>query len=68
MPVEIDDVLEKGADGIGLYRTEFLYLVRNDLPSEEEQFQVYSEIARRVAPNNVIIRTLELGADKISSQ
>tara|TARA_B100000029_G_scaffold516253_2_gene628156 strand:- start:180082 stop:181821 length:1740 start_codon:yes stop_codon:yes gene_type:complete len=68
LPVEIDDVLEKGADGIGLYRTEFLYLVRNDLPSEEEQFQVYSEIARRVAPNNVIIRTLDLGADKISSQ
>ena len=68
LPGELEDVLNHGADGIGLYRTEFLYLVGNELPSEEDQTRTFQRIARRVAPNNVIIRTLDLGADKMPSQ
>ncbi len=68
LPAELDDVLNHGADGIGLYRTEFLYLVRNELPSEEQQTQTYLKIARRMSPHAVIIRTLDLGADKMPTQ
>ena len=68
LPDELDDVLSHGADGIGLYRTEFLYLVRNKLPSEDEQTRTYLDIARRMAPHAVIIRTLDLGADKMPTQ
>ncbi len=68
LPGELEDVLNHGADGIGLYRTEFLYLVRNELPSEEEQTRTYLDIARRMAPHAVIIRTLDLGADKMPTQ
>ncbi len=68
LPAELEDVLNHGADGIGLYRTEFLYLVRNELPSEEEQTRTYQDIARRMAPHSVIIRTLDLGADKMPTQ
>ncbi len=63
----IDDVTslkEHGAEGIGLYRTEFLYLNRRDLPTEEEHFRAYSEVARKVAPHPVVIRTLDIGGDK----
>ncbi len=65
LPEEVDDVLSHGADGIGLYRTEFLYLLRHGLPSEEEQYQTYKTIAERVAPKLIIVRTLDLGADKM---
>lgn len=68
LPDELEDVLNHGADGIGLYRTEFLYLVRNKLPSEDEQTRTYLDIARRMAPHAVIIRTLDLGADKMPTQ
>ena len=68
LPAELEDVLNHGADGIGLYRTEFLYLVANELPSEEDQTRTYQRIARRMAPNQVIIRTLDLGADKMPKQ
>ena len=68
LPAELEDVLYHGADGIGLYRTEFLYLVGNELPSEEEQTRTYLKIARRMAPHAVIIRTLDLGADKMPRQ
>ncbi len=68
LPAELEDVLNHGADGIGLYRTEFLYLVGNELPSEEQQTQTYLKIARRMAPHAVIIRTLDLGADKMPTQ
>ena len=68
LPAELEDVLSHGADGIGLYRTEFLYLVGNELPSEEEQTDTYLKIARRMAPHAVIIRTLDLGADKMPTQ
>jgi len=64
---EIPAVRKYGAEGIGLYRTEFLYMNRLDLPSEEEQFQAYSQVARVIAPWGVTIRTLDLGGDKFIS-
>jgi len=64
---EIPAVRKYGAEGIGLYRTEFLYMNRLDLPSEEEQYQAYSQVARAIAPFSVTIRTLDLGGDKFIS-
>ncbi|NLE64515.1 MAG: phosphoenolpyruvate--protein phosphotransferase, partial [Elusimicrobia bacterium] len=64
---EIPGVKKTGAEGIGLYRTEFFYMNRLDLPSEEEQYQAYRKIAEEMAPNPVIIRTLDLGGDKFLS-
>ncbi len=64
---EIPAVRKYGAEGIGLYRTEFLYMNRLDLPSEEEQFQAYSQVVRAVTPFGVTIRTLDLGGDKFIS-
>jgi phosphotransferase system enzyme I (PtsI) len=64
---EIPAVHKYGAEGIGLYRTEFLYMNRLDLPSEDEQFEAYSQVARAVAPFGVTIRTLDLGGDKFIS-
>ena len=66
LPDEVDAVLANGAEGVGLYRTEFLYLNQKALPTEEEQFEIYRTVAQRVAPNPLIIRTLDLGGDKIS--
>jgi phosphotransferase system enzyme I (PtsI) len=66
LPDEVDAVLAHGAEGVGLYRTEFLYLNRTTLPSEEEQFEIYRTVAQRVAPDPLIIRTLDLGGDKLS--
>lgn len=57
-------VLENDAGGIGLFRSEFLYLGRNDLPGEEEQFQAYKQAVQNMAGKKVIIRTLDIGADK----
>ena len=57
-------VLENDAGGIGLFRSEFLYLGRNDFPTEEEQFQSYRQAAQMMAGKKVIIRTLDIGADK----
>ncbi|MDX2052010.1 MAG: phosphoenolpyruvate--protein phosphotransferase [Polyangiaceae bacterium] len=56
--------LENGAQGIGLYRTEFLYLDRTDLPSEEEQYQTYARVLESTAPLSVTLRTFDIGADK----
>lgn len=64
---EIPAVHKYGAQGIGLYRTEFLYMNRLDLPSEEEQFAAYSQVASAVMPFGVTIRTLDLGGDKFIS-
>jgi phosphotransferase system enzyme I (PtsI) len=64
---EIPSVLQYGAEGIGLYRTEYLYLNRKTLPDEEEHFQVYKELVEEMAPYSVTIRTLDLGGDKFSS-
>lgn len=67
LPDEIPSVIAHGAEGIGLYRTEFFYLNRTDLPSEEEQFLAYKSVAERINPQPVIIRTLDLGGDKFLS-
>lgn len=64
LPEEIDDVAANGAEGIGLYRTEFLYLNRMEPPDEEEQFEHYRIAAEKSKPNGVIIRTLDIGGDK----
>lgn len=62
--IDIKDALEVGAEGIGLYRTEYMYLYRQELPSEEEQFQAYSLILTKMKTHPVIIRTLDIGGDK----
>jgi len=62
---EIDALIEHGAEGIGLYRTEFLYLNRKDLPTEEEHIKAYRKVVKRMAPEPVIIRTLDVGGDKL---
>lgn len=61
---DIGYVLENDAAGIGLFRSEFLYLGRADFPSEEEQFQAYKQVVQMMADKKVIIRTLDIGADK----
>jgi phosphotransferase system enzyme I (PtsI) len=67
IPEEIETVLKYGAKGIGLYRTEFLYIRKKEMPSEEEQYESYKIAAESVAPNPIIIRTLDLGGDKFAS-
>ncbi len=64
---EVDIARDHGSEGIGLFRTEYLFLGRHELPSEEEQFNAYRHVLVRCAPHPVTIRTLDLGADKISS-
>jgi len=61
---EVKTVLDHGAEGIGLYRTEFLYLVRRDIPTEEDHFDAYRSVVEAVSPYNTVIRTLDLGGDK----
>lgn len=61
---DVGYVLENDAGGIGLFRSEFLYLGRNDFPTEEEQFQAYKQVVQTMAGKKVIIRTLDIGADK----
>lgn len=64
LPEEAVAALEAGADGIGLFRSEFLFMGRSDLPSEEEQYQAYASVLDAMAGRPVTIRTLDLGADK----
>lgn len=61
---DVGYVLENDASGIGLFRSEFLYLGRDDFPTEEEQFQAYRQVLQTMAGKKVIIRTLDIGADK----
>ncbi|TVY08703.1 phosphoenolpyruvate--protein phosphotransferase [Paenibacillus cremeus] len=61
---ELDQVIKNGASGVGLFRTEFLYMDRNSFPLEEEQFAVYKEVAVRMEGKRVVIRTLDIGGDK----
>ncbi len=63
-PAEIDDAIERGAQGIGLYRTEFLYLASKTDPTEEDHFVAYAEAMQRLKGKPLVIRTLDLGADK----
>ena len=64
-PEEVPSVLAHGGEGVGLYRTEFLYLNREELPSEEEHYRAYSGILQRMQNRPVTIRTLDLGGDKL---
>ena len=67
-PEEADVALRSGAFGVGLYRTEFLFLNRKDLPSEEEHFQTYRKVTEKFVRHPVTIRTFDLGGDKFASQ
>src|SRR3989338_4096493 len=67
LPDETQSVISHGADGIGLYRTEFLYMNREGLPSEEAQYQAYKKVVHKMAAKPVIIRTFDLGGDKFLS-
>ncbi|MBI5968804.1 MAG: phosphoenolpyruvate--protein phosphotransferase [Deltaproteobacteria bacterium] len=64
---EVPAVLQHGAEGIGLYRTEYLYLNRKDLPPEEEHFTAYKKVVEGIYPHPAIIRTLDIGGDKFMS-
>jgi phosphoenolpyruvate-protein phosphotransferase (PTS system enzyme I) len=64
---EVKTVLDHGAEGIGLYRTEFLYINREIIPTEEEHFQAYKAVVETVSPFQTTIRTLDLGGDKLNS-
>jgi phosphotransferase system enzyme I (PtsI) len=66
LPQDVEAVAANGAEGIGLYRTEFLYLNRSTLPTEHEQFETYLKVAERVRPDPLIIRTFDLGGDKLA--
>ena len=65
LPTELDAVTASGAEGVGLFRTEFLFLNRPSAPSEDEQYEAYKLVAERCAPHAVIIRTLDVGGDKL---
>lgn len=67
LPIEVKDVLKYGAESIGLYRTEYLYMMKNQLPEEEELFQEYRHVMKSVSGLPVILRTLDFGGDKISA-
>ena len=68
LPQDMADVKESGAQGIGLFRTEFLFMNRKVLPSEDEQFEAYREVAKSMEGRPVVIRTLDLGADKTAGE
>jgi phosphotransferase system enzyme I (PtsI) len=67
LPQDVPLALEAGAEGIGLFRTEFLFMNRKDLPSEDEQFEAYREVAEALEGRPVVLRTLDVGADKALS-
>jgi phosphotransferase system enzyme I (PtsI) len=64
---DIESVRNSGAEGVGLFRTEYLYINREQPPTEEEQYQAYRQVAAALKPNPVVIRTLDLGGDKLLS-
>ncbi|MCY7879522.1 phosphoenolpyruvate--protein phosphotransferase, partial [Bacillus spizizenii] len=57
-------VLENGGEAVGLYRTEFLYMGRDQLPTEDEQFDAYKTVLERMEGKSVVVRTLDIGGDK----
>ncbi|MGA2191829.1 MAG: phosphoenolpyruvate--protein phosphotransferase [Nitrospirota bacterium] len=65
IPEEIDSIISHGAKGVGLFRTEFLFLNRSELPTEEEHFLACKKMAERLDPHHVVVRTFDLGGDKI---
>jgi phosphotransferase system enzyme I (PtsI) len=68
LPQDMAEVRDAGAQGIGLFRTEFLFMNRKELPSEDEQFEAYREVAKAMDGKPVVIRTLDIGADKAISE
>ena len=68
LPEDARDALEAGADGIGLFRSEFLFMDRDSLPSEDEQYAAYAQVARAMKGKPVVIRTLDIGADKVLNE
>ncbi|MFH1045878.1 MAG: phosphoenolpyruvate--protein phosphotransferase [Candidatus Omnitrophota bacterium] len=68
LPNEVPSVIAHGACGVGLYRTEYFYMNRADLPGEDEQFEAYKKVLQQVKPHSVVVRTLDLGGDKFLSQ
>lgn len=66
-PSDTEAVLASGADGVGLFRTEYLFINRETLPNEEEQYEAYRQVAAALKPSPVVIRTLDLGGDKFLS-
>jgi len=66
LPAETNIVIEHGAEGVGLYRTEFLYMNRSSLPSEDEQYESYRDVVEKALPGHATIRTLDLGGDKLA--
>ena len=67
LPMELDLARACNAEGIGLYRTEYLFLDRNTLPTEEEQYQSYAQVVDAMAPKPVILRTIDIGGDKLAA-
>jgi phosphoenolpyruvate-protein phosphotransferase (PTS system enzyme I) len=65
IPEDMDAILDHGAKGVGLFRTEFLFLNRQEMPTEEEHFQACKAIAEKMDPHTVVVRTFDLGGDKI---
>ncbi|KYG33683.1 phosphoenolpyruvate--protein phosphotransferase [Priestia endophytica] len=63
-PNDVKSILENGSEGVGLYRTEFLYMGRDTLPTEEEQFEAYKTVLERMEKKPVVVRTLDIGGDK----
>ncbi len=68
LPDDVQAVKDNGADGVGLFRTEFLFLNRREIPSEDEQFEAYRKVVKGMAGKPVVIRTYDLGADKALDQ
>ncbi len=64
---EVDSVIEHGGQGVGLFRTEYFFISQEYLPSEEEQYKVYRQVTEKMADKPVVIRTLDIGGDKIAS-
>ncbi len=63
-PKDVEGVINNGGEGVGLYRTEFLYMDASELPNEEDQFQAYKAVLENMAPGRVVVRTLDIGGDK----
>src|SRR5699024_1110779 len=64
IPQDVNQVLQHGAEGIGLYRTEFLYMETNALPTEEEQFEAYKYVLEKMGDKPVTVRTIDISGDK----
>lgn len=67
LPEDAQSAIQHGAEGIGLYRTEFIYMNKKDLPTEEEHFEAYKTVVKKIFPHSVILRTMDLGGDKFLS-